>query len=354
MRVPADNTLELRLAVLTLGPWLGWVSLGAVIADLALDPRSHHREALVALILVAATANAAAMPVPWRDWHARLRGRLLLDLWSAALIAFVASLAVTGGASYSLLLFLTAPYIALIHTGIRRFVWLTVNGSVCVLVSSLSGVPAGATALRLSLVAAVVAAALVLARTIVLELAARRSAEVLAIEANHRIKNDLQTAADLLLLARPADGDPRPFDETAARLRSIAALHRLLAESREPTVDAGKLLASIAGSAPVPVAVEAAHVELDSPTAQKLGLVANELIVNALHHGAGPIRVSLGGERQYVLRVDDGGTVHEADGGLGLQLVKQIAEHGLGGRFELQSRPGGGTRAEVVFPRSAA
>src|SRR6476646_3668886 len=152
MRLPADNTLELRLAVLTLGPWLGWVSLGAVIADLALDPGSHHREALVALILVAATANAAAMPIPWRDWHARLRGRVLLDLWSAALIAFVASLAATGGASYSLLLFLTAPYIALIHTGVRRVAWLTVNASVCIVVSSFSGVPAGATALRLSLV----------------------------------------------------------------------------------------------------------------------------------------------------------------------------------------------------------
>jgi two-component sensor histidine kinase len=354
MRLPPDSTLELRLAVLRLGPWVGWVSIGAVITDLALDPGTHHQEALVALVVVAGAANAAAMPIPWRDWHARLRGRVLLDLWSAALIAFVAVLAANGGASYSLLLFLTAPFVALVQSGVRRVVWLTVNASVCILVASLAGMPAGATALRLSLVAAVVATALALARAIIRELAARRSAEALAVEANHRIKNDLQTAADLLLLARPPDGDPRPFDETAARLRSIATLHRLLAESREPTVDAGALLASIAGSAPVPVAVEAAHVALDSPTAQKLGLVANELIVNALHHGAAPISVSLGGERQFVLRVDDGGTVHESDGGLGLQLVKQIAEHGLGGHFELQQRPGGGTRAEVVFPRSAA
>jgi two-component sensor histidine kinase len=354
MGLSPDSTLELRLAVLKLGPWLGWVSIGAVITDLALDPGSQHREALVALVLAAAAANAAAMPIPWRDWHARLRGRVLLDLWSAALIGFVGAIVAAGGPSYSLLLFLTAPFIALAQVGARRIVWLAVNVFVCILVSALAGMPAGATALRLSLVAAVVAAALVLARAIIRELAARRSAEALAVEANHRIKNDLQTAADLLLLARPADGDPRPFDETAARLRAIATLHRLLAENREPTVDAGALLASIAGSAPVPVEVEAAHVELDSPTAQKLGLVANELIVNALHHGAAPISVSLGGERQFILRVDDGGTVHETDGGLGLQLVKQIAEHGLGGRFELHERPGGGTRAEVVFPRSAA
>ena len=81
-----------------------------------------------------------------------------------------------------------------------------------------------------------------------------------AIEANHRIKNDLQTAADLLLLARPADGDPRPFDETATPPRSIAATGTPGSRrARSRPFDAGTLLASIAGSAPVPVAVEAAH-----------------------------------------------------------------------------------------------
>ena len=59
---------------------------------------------------------------------------MLLDLWSAALIAFVASLAATGGASYLLLLFLTAPYIASIHTGVRRLVGLTVNATVWIVV----------------------------------------------------------------------------------------------------------------------------------------------------------------------------------------------------------------------------
>ena len=35
--------------------------------------------------------------------------------------------------------------------------------------------------------------------------------------------------------------------------------------------------------------------------------------------------------------------------GLGLKLVRQIAEHGLGGEFRLGARPDGGTRAEVAF-----
>src|SRR5262249_58181310 len=129
------------LAVLRLGPWLGWVSIGAVITDLALDPGTHHQEALVSLVVVAATANAAAMPIPWRDWHARLRGRVLLDLWSAALIAFVAVLAANGGASYSLLLFLTAPFVALVQSGVRRIVWLTVHAAGVLLVASLAALP---------------------------------------------------------------------------------------------------------------------------------------------------------------------------------------------------------------------
>src|SRR5207247_1260089 len=78
----------------------------------------------------------------------------------------------------------------------------------------------------------------------------------LAQEANHRIKNDLQTAADLLLLGRPDDGDARAFDETAARIRSIATVHRLLTESHD-CVDGAALLRSITASVPVPVRVDA-------------------------------------------------------------------------------------------------
>jgi len=63
--------------------------------------------------------------------------------------------------------------------------------------------------------------------------------------------------------------------------------------------------------------------------------------------------VWLGGLGEIVLRVDDGGTGSDGSNGLGLQLVRHIAERGLGGRFELTARPGGGTRAEVVFPKGS-
>jgi len=102
---------------------------------------------------------------------------------------------------------------------------------------------------------------------------------------------------------------------------------------------------------PVPVRVEAEPVALDPATAQKLGIVANELITNAFRHGAPPIVVRLDGGVQTRLRVDDSGAGGGRDAtGFGLDLVQRMVEQGLDGRFELRARTGSGTRAEVVFP----
>ena len=176
----------------------------------------------------------------------------------------------------------------------------------------------------------------------------------LAQEANHRIKNDLQTAADLLLLGRPDGGDATAFDETAARIRSIATVHRLLSESTG-CVDGGALLRTITAGAPVPVRVEAEPAALDPTTAQRLGIVANELVTNACHHGAPPIHVRLRSGSTLQLTVENSGGGTDASGGqdvsgLGLDLVRRMVERGLHGRFELSALAAGGTRAEVVFP----
>jgi two-component sensor histidine kinase len=52
--------------------------------------------------------------------------------------------------------------------------------------------------------------------------------------------------------------------------------------------------------------------------------------------------------------VDDRGCGTDRPGGFGLELVRRMVEHGLDGRFELGELPGGGTRAEVVFPVTPA
>jgi two-component sensor histidine kinase len=348
--------LALRSAALRVGFWLGWISIFVVAAALALDGGAKHRWLLVGLTLTAAAANTAAMLVPWQEWLPTRRGRALLDLWSGGLIAFVALLVYAGGANFALLLFLAIPFIAVVQVGWRRGFWLAASAGTCVLAAALIPLAFGATAMRLSLVAVAVGVALVLARTIRREAAAHNQAaaraeleHTLATEANHRIKNNLQTVTDLLLLGRPENGDGRAFDEAAARIRSIATVHRLLTQA-EDAVDAGVLLDSIAEGAPVPVLVEAEPVALDATTAQKLGIIANELITNAFQHGASPIVVQLVGLRRIRLRVDDSGNGIASSTGLGLELVRRMVEQGLRGRFELTALPGGGTRAEVVFP----
>jgi two-component sensor histidine kinase len=354
----SDATVDLgfRFAAVQAGYWLGWASIAVVLAGLGFDVGARHRWLLVGLTLAAAAANTVAMVIPWYQWLASRRGRILLDLWCGGLIAFVALLVVDGGSNFALLLFLSVPFIAVVQMGWRRGVWLAASAATCVVAAAVVPLSPGATAMRLALVAVAVGVALVLARAIRRETSGRKRAaaraeleRALAKEANHRIKNDLQTVADLLLLGRPQGGDGAAFDGTAARIRSIATVHRLLTEA-EDQIDAGALLRSIAESAPVPVAVEAESAALDAATAQKLGIVANELVTNAFQHGAPPVVVQLSTGSRTRLRVDDSGSGLEGPTGLGLELVRRMVEQGLGGSFELGALSGGGTRAEVVFP----
>jgi two-component sensor histidine kinase len=346
-----DAGLELgfRFAALQIGFWLGWASIVVVLVGLALDASAQHRWLLIGATLAAAAGNTAAMVIPWREWLATRRGRVLLDVWCGGLIGFVALLVAGAGSSFALLLFLAVPFIAVVQIGWRRGFWLVMSAATCVAVAALIPLSAGTTAMRLALVAAAAAVALILTRTIRREAARAELERTLAREADHRIKNDLQVAADLLLLGRPDGSDGAAFDETAARIRSIATVHRLLTDA-DDGVDGGTLIRSITAGVPVPVAVEADKLAFDAATAQQLGIVANELVTNALRHGAPPIVVRLEGGTQTRLLVDDHGVGGERSTGFGLGLVRRMVEHGLAGRFELRPLNGGGTRAEVVFP----
>jgi two-component sensor histidine kinase len=341
--------VDLRPAAIRVGSWLGWASIVAVLAGLAFDVGAEHRWLVLALTLVAAAANAAGTFVPWQNWLAARRGRLLLDLWCGGLIGFVAVLVVAGGPPFTLLVFLTIPFIAVVQIGWRRGFWLAMSVGACAVTTSLIPISAGATAMRLALVGAVAGVAFLLARTLGRAMARVELERSLAKEASHRIKNDLQTVADLLLLGRPAGGDGAAFDDTAARIRSIATVHQLLTEIGDE-VDGGSLLRSIAERAPVQVEVEAEPAAFDAATAQKFGIVANELVTNAFQHGTPPIVVQLTAGVQTRLRVDDSGCGIEDSSGFGLELVRSMVEQGLHGRFELSALAGGGTRADVVFP----
>jgi two-component sensor histidine kinase len=333
---------QLRSQTLELGQWVGWVSIAAVAAGLVLGLGSEHRPLLLALVLAAAVANAVGARIPWREWLQLRRGQPLVDIWSGALIVFVTLLVIGGGPSFALLLFVAVPFIAVVQAGWRRFFWLGVSVGACITSTVIVRPPAGATVMRVGLVAAAVAVALVVTRTLRRTASNAELERSLAREVDHRLKNSLQSAADLLLLGR-ADGQAA----AAARIESIATVHRLLSESAAG-LDARSLLDAIAASASPGATVEAPAIPLDPSTAQRLGIVANELITNAARHGAPPVRVRLDVGRRARLCVDDDGRLREGSG-LGLELVRQTVDYGLHGTFDLRALPGGGTRAEVVF-----
>lgn len=364
MTAKEQAEFEFRWTALRAGYWLGWLSLAAVGAGLALDLPTRQREFVIALLPLAAAGNAVAMTVPWRRWLGATRGRLLLDLWSAGLVSFATLVFLLGGgrSDLDLLFFLIFPFLATVHAGTRRTLWLAIATSALAGANAIAPLERSAAAMRAALMTASVLLALALARATRQEAAARADAaaraeleHALLAEAHHRVKNSLQTVADLLLLARPRNGDCRAFDDTATRIRGIASVHELLTEARGGTIDAADILQRIAAGIDSAVAIEAEAVRLEASRAQQLGLVANELIANAVEHGRPPVTVALFLRDAVLLAVDDGGRgPAEAPDRLGLQLVRQVVERGLEGTFTLAARPGGGTRATVEFPRCAS
>jgi two-component sensor histidine kinase len=353
--------LEAQLGALRAGFWLGWLSIVAVIAGLALGLHTRHPAVLVGLTAAAAAANAAVTLVPWRRWLEGATGRLLLDLWSGGLIAFAGALVMAAGAraGFDLLLFLIAPFLATAHRSWRRVAWLAIAATSYSVMMAAAPAPlaTGEVLMRLALLAAATTLALALARMVMREASARARASeraelehALLAESHHRVKNSLQTVADILMLGRPAGPGAEKFDETAARIRSIAAVHRLLAERRGEAVSAPALLTAVAAAAAVDAQLDAEPRELSPTHAQQLGIVVNELISNAARHGRPPVHVSLHGNAPALLEVRDAGDgPRNGTEQLGLQLVRQIVEHGLAGTFTLSAGAPAGTCAQVRF-----
>ena len=315
------------------GVLLGWLSVAAVLIALALGLPVQHDGAVIALAVAAGIGNLAVR-------------RLHPDVWAGLLLVFVAALILLAGAQarFDLLLFLVLPFIAVTHEGRRLAAWLT--AAAATFVAAMIGAPAPLDEAEIALHALLLIAAVILAVALArdtrrtAEAAARAQAEAeleqaLLAEAHHRIKNSLQTVADLLLLGKGEGA--AAFDATAARIRSISAVHDLLAGERGGTVAADELLRTVAGEQ---ATVTSDDVRLHSKQAQQLAMIANELVANATRHGVTPIDVTLSrdGERITLQVTDRGGSV-DAHAGLGLTLVRQLATQGLGGDFELTGGP---------------
>jgi two-component sensor histidine kinase len=199
-------------------------------------------------------------------------------------------------------------------------------------------------------------------------------AETLSREVSHRVKNNLAMAAGLLQLRMKAESDPHAAEvlrDTVSQLYAFADIHDQMSRASDGDVDVletlRRLVRWIEGVFPegyVALSVEGEEVACPAKEATTFSVIANELITNAIKHGAPDAE----GRRRVETRlVRDGAGVSlsvwnsgnpvppdfkPGEGkGMGLTLVRSLVVDQLGGSFGLEPREGG-TLARVDLGES--
>jgi two-component sensor histidine kinase len=176
-------------------------------------------------------------------------------------------------------------------------------------------------------------------------LAAER--EVLLREVNHRVGNSLQIIASLLHLQASTakeDGVKAALTNAMGRVAAVAQVHRRLYTSHDlKSVLLNQYLEALLedlrrsaeGNRMSRLTLEAGPIEIDPDRAVAIGIIVNELVMNAVKYaypdGSGPIHVELRSEGDDLLLAitDDGvGLNHETDPrgtGMGQRIVSAMA-----------------------------
>jgi len=196
--------------------------------------------------------------------------------------------------------------------------------------------------------------------------------EVLLKEIHHRVKNNMQIISSILNLQAGSVKDPAALEclrGSQSRIRSMALVHEKLYRSSDfSRIDFGEYVRSLTSavfqscrtdSNQVRLDFKAEEVFLDINTAIPCGLVANEIIVNALKHafpggrsGVVKIRLRPLGKGEYRFVISDNGVGFPKDldfrntESLGMQLVILLVGQ-LDGTINLKRK--GGTTFDIVF-----
>ncbi|WP_456716844.1 histidine kinase dimerization/phosphoacceptor domain -containing protein [Bradyrhizobium sp. USDA 4353] len=196
---------------------------------------------------------------------------------------------------------------------------------------------------------------------------------VLFQELQHRVANNIQFIAGLLMLQkRQAAADPSRataiLSEAQTRLETISRVHRMLHDPGRMDLDIGPYLQTIcndvlesSGARHVACVVDFAPAQLDLTRLTALSLLVVELVTNALKHAfdpdeAGTITVSLKplDEARYVLTIaDDGkglapGVDPAKSDSLGLRICEGLAAQLHGKLTTISDR---GTTVRLDFPK---
>jgi two-component sensor histidine kinase/ligand-binding sensor domain-containing protein len=203
-----------------------------------------------------------------------------------------------------------------------------------------------------------------------------REKEVLLREVHHRVKNNLQMISSLLQLQAQQVDDPDTkirFAECRDRIYSFSMVHERLYMAKDMArfdfVEylnglANQLVRSLEfGHNNIQLSVNVDAVEINVDRAIQCGLIATELITNALRHGfehgqSGTVLLEFRAQdSDWLLLVEDDGRGLAPDfeanshDGLGLKLVDALVSR-LRGTLQSGSGTVGGTRFEVRFPMS--
>jgi len=171
-------------------------------------------------------------------------------------------------------------------------------------------------------------------------LAAER--EVLLREVNHRVGNSLQIIASLLHLQANSSNDEdikAALTNAMGRVAAVAQVHRRLYTSQDlKTVVLNQYLSALLedlrrsaeGNRMSRLTLEAEPIEIDPDRAIAIGIIVNELVMNAVKYaypdGAGPIHVEL-------RSLADGLEISVTDDGVGLQVKLNPQSTGMGQRI---------------------
>lgn len=199
----------------------------------------------------------------------------------------------------------------------------------------------------------------------------RERVETLLQDTNHRIGNSLATVSSLLGLqmARSKSDEVKHALEAAQnRVHAIASSHRRLRLGADlETADAAEFLEAVVadlqttttGAEGIAFVTQCDPVIIKARDATTIGIIAGELITNALKHAfpdrKGHIWVRFArsaGVSTLVVEDDGKGIIaggEPGDGGLGSIIVRQLAQQ-FGGQPIYAARDGGGTSVTVPMP----
>jgi PAS domain S-box-containing protein len=189
-------------------------------------------------------------------------------------------------------------------------------------------------------------------------------------ETHHRVKNNLQIVAALVNMQQMQYADQIPVSELnrlTQHIMALAAIHDLLTHQAETDTEVSqisvadvmdKLMPTVQGMVEGRTIVfEVDELRLPVRHSTTLAVLVNELVSNALKHGAGVISIGFHVTGEVAtLEVRDQGKGFPCDfdparaANTGLDLIESLARMDLHGEVCFENQTGGGARVVIRFP----